>query len=227
MIQNQPGNVHFGSWTWIFVRTRPLHDSKTRDRSSPICTCMEMENCSGATDTITRNEAWTWSFTKRIDFVLEKLRLLDSITTRADVKQFMPGLKTSLADTRRNTRPRNHHASHIDEDSFQKCLVSCGGKVDHLYPENGRGHGRLFWTSDWRETKESTSPKWGNPGKYSHLEAGHWESMGTDAKAIKALAEELWSGMKKSTQTSNILAKFWECGNEMGHETRRCTFQKD
>jgi glycerol-3-phosphate dehydrogenase len=154
---------------------------------------------------------------KEIDFVLETASgYLTRKPTRADVKSVFAGLRPLARPKEGRTKTKEISRSHKIILSKSGLVTLTGGKWT-TFRKMGEDTVDYFEQVTGEKPNESTSAEMSIQGNTSYLEAGHWGIYGTDAKAIKTLAEEHPEWKEKiHPDFPNIQAEvIWAVRNEM------------
>jgi len=151
--------------TWIFLGGQDApHDSKKPRRSSPICSAMAWQTCSGdKTDYITRDRSLKPEAFRKNDLCWKQPSgYLTRKTIEAGCKSSFMQVKTFWPDQKEEAP--NQGKSHGFPQGihfFSKWLGDADRRKVTTFRKMGEDTVDYFGTSDWEEKpKESTSPKW-------------------------------------------------------------------
>ncbi len=154
---------------------------------------------------------------KEIDFVLETASgYLTRKPTREDVKAVFAGLRPLARPKEGSTKTKEISRSHKIIRSESDLVTLTGGKWT-TFRKMGEDTMDYFEQVTGEKPKESTSAEMSIQGNTTKPAAGHWGIYGSDAKAIKALAESNPAWKEKiHPDFPNILAEvIWAVRYEM------------
>ena len=217
MIQPSQG-IHLVMDLDFLGGTDALMIPKTRDGRVLFAVPWHGKLVLGTTDTLREKpKLEPEALQKEIDFVLETASgYLTKEPSRADVKSVFAGLRPLARPKEGSTKTKEISRSHKVILSDSGLVTLTGGKWT-TFRKMGEDTVEYFEQVTGEKAKKSTSAEMKIQGNTNTPEAGHWGIYGSDAKAIKALAEEHPEWKEKiHPDFPNILAEvIWAVRNEM------------